>query len=195
MAPSAATNTGAAFANRGAASAGRLLRLWCHEACRVFGDRLCEEKDRVWFEQTLRHAVSMHSGGLKYETSVVEHTRNLNKELDNGNENGDANGSENGDANGSENGSQAPLLLYGNFIMGSENDTSDTGTKREYSYREIVGGMSELSAVVEGYLREHNSAANSKSNSGSNSGTATLPLVLFRSALEHTCRVSRILVS
>ena len=33
---------------------GSLLRLWFHECCRIFQDRLVSSEDRQWFEQKLR---------------------------------------------------------------------------------------------------------------------------------------------
>jgi hypothetical protein len=34
-----------------------LLRLWRHEMTRVFYDRLCENKDREWFQSQLRDVI------------------------------------------------------------------------------------------------------------------------------------------
>ena len=41
-------------------SAAGLVRLWAHEAMRVFHDRLVSGEDRAWFCGTLRQAVDRH---------------------------------------------------------------------------------------------------------------------------------------
>lgn len=40
----------------------RLQRLWCHEALRVYHDRLVDDGDREWFAGQLRTEVEMHFG-------------------------------------------------------------------------------------------------------------------------------------
>ena len=35
-----------------------LLRLWYHESCRVFQDRLVSEEDRQWFSSQLEEKIS-----------------------------------------------------------------------------------------------------------------------------------------
>ena len=37
-----------------------IIRLWCHEVCRSFYDRLTSEKDKSLFSSTLNHIVAEH---------------------------------------------------------------------------------------------------------------------------------------
>ena len=43
-------------------SASSLARLWTHEACRVFGDRLVDDTDRTWFAALVSRVVRRHFG-------------------------------------------------------------------------------------------------------------------------------------
>lgn len=44
-----------------------LLRLWYHESCRVFQDRLVNDEDRDWFDKLLKEKMTKN-----FETSVEE---------------------------------------------------------------------------------------------------------------------------
>jgi dynein heavy chain len=45
-----------------------LLRLWCHEECRVVRDRLIDEGDRDWFNATLKEMLAVHMS-TEWETA------------------------------------------------------------------------------------------------------------------------------
>ncbi|XP_059505480.1 dynein axonemal heavy chain 1 [Stegostoma tigrinum] len=112
-----------------------LLRLWYHESCRVFKDRLVNETDRNWFEH-LTHSMLSELG-----TSFEE---------------------------------VAPQLpvLYGDFMaVGSET--------RIYQF---IDNMEKLVHVIEEYMDDFNQTSTSK-----------LKIVLFMDAIQHICRISRIL--
>jgi len=44
-----------------------LVRLWCHEALRVFGDRLVDDQDRDWFTRHLESMCAQHFGTRLYD--------------------------------------------------------------------------------------------------------------------------------
>lgn len=35
-----------------------IVRLWYHECCRVYQDRLVNDADRIWFDELLRHKIT-----------------------------------------------------------------------------------------------------------------------------------------
>ncbi|XP_032892704.1 dynein heavy chain 1, axonemal [Amblyraja radiata] len=112
-----------------------LLRLWYHESCRVFKDRLVNDHDRKWFE-TL-----MHSKLVELGTSF-EHV--------------------------------APELpvLYGDFLaIGTDN-----------KIYEFIADHEKMVSVIEEYMDDFNQTSTNK-----------LKLILFMDAIQHICRISRIL--
>ncbi|GCB75068.1 hypothetical protein scyTo_0017288 [Scyliorhinus torazame] len=112
-----------------------LLRLWYHESCRVFKDRLVNDSDRNWFEKLV------HSKLLELGTNFEE---------------------------------VAPQLpvLYGDFMaIGSDN--------RIYQF---IDNMEKMVQVIDEYMEDFNQTSTSK-----------LRLVLFMDAIQHVCRISRIL--
>lgn len=52
--------TGMAAAGSTLQSVDDLARLWVHESLRVFGDRLVDDQDRLWFSGALSSAVETH---------------------------------------------------------------------------------------------------------------------------------------
>uniref|UniRef100_A0A8C3EP56 Dynein axonemal heavy chain 1 n=1 Tax=Corvus moneduloides TaxID=1196302 RepID=A0A8C3EP56_CORMO len=100
-----------------------LLRLWYHESCRVFRDRLVSDEDRSWFDNLM--------------TKKMEEFGTTFKEV-------------------------IPTLpvLFGDFMEPGAN----------------------VKLVIEDYLEEYNQ-----------SNTPELKLVLFMDAIQHICRISRIL--
>ncbi|XP_067907506.1 dynein axonemal heavy chain 1 [Heterodontus francisci] len=112
-----------------------LLRLWYHESCRVFKDRLVNDSDRNWFENL------MHSKLLELGTSFEEVAP------------------------------QQPVL-YGDFMaIGTDN--------RIYQF---IDNMEKMVQVIEEYMDDFNQTSTNK-----------LKLVLFMDAIQHICRISRIL--
>lgn len=56
------------------------VRLWSHECLRVFSDRLIDDKDRLWFAETLNKVVTFH-----FDMKYVEDVRGPNSTLIYGN--------------------------------------------------------------------------------------------------------------
>ncbi|NWW95122.1 DYH1 protein, partial [Rhynochetos jubatus] len=113
----------------------QLLRLWYHESCRVFCDRLVSEEDRIWFDNLMR---SMMEGlGTTFEEVVPSQP-----------------------------------VLFGDFM--------EPGASMKL-YK-AIDSQEKLKVVIEDYLEEYNQI-----------NTPELKLVLFVDAIEHICRISRIL--
>uniref|UniRef100_A0A8C3UWY6 Dynein axonemal heavy chain 1 n=1 Tax=Catharus ustulatus TaxID=91951 RepID=A0A8C3UWY6_CATUS len=100
-----------------------LLRLWYHESCRVFCDRLVSEEDRTWFDKLMME--KMEEFGTTFEEVIPFQP-----------------------------------VLFGDFMEPGAN----------------------VKLVIEDYLEEYNQ-----------SHTPELKLVLFMDAIQHICRISRIL--
>ncbi|XP_051777061.1 dynein axonemal heavy chain 1 [Erpetoichthys calabaricus] len=112
-----------------------LLRLWYHESCRVFQDRLVNKEDRDWFDELMES--KMRDFGVTYEEVVP-----------------------------------SKPVIFGDFIMpGAEN--------KVYQY---IEDKDKLARVIEEYMEDFNQISTSK-----------MKLVLFMDAVEHICRISRIL--
>ncbi|XP_053933024.1 dynein axonemal heavy chain 1 [Cuculus canorus] len=112
-----------------------LLRLWYHESCRVFCDRLVSEEDRTWFDDLMKRM--MEELGTTFEEVVPSQP-----------------------------------VLFGDFMEPGAN------TK----LYQAINSQEELKVVIEDYLEEYNQ-----------SNTPELKLVLFMDAIQHICRISRIL--
>uniref|UniRef100_A0A8C3ERS2 Dynein axonemal heavy chain 1 n=1 Tax=Corvus moneduloides TaxID=1196302 RepID=A0A8C3ERS2_CORMO len=110
-----------------------LLRLWYHESCRVFRDRLVSDEDRSWFDNLM--------------TKKMEEFGTTFKEV-------------------------IPTLpvLFGDFMEPGAN----------VKVYQAIDSQDKL--VIEDYLEEYNQ-----------SNTPELKLVLFMDAIQHICRISRIL--
>ncbi|NXR16043.1 DYH1 protein, partial [Semnornis frantzii] len=112
-----------------------LLRLWYHESCRVFCDRMVSEDDQTWFDNLMKSA--MEELGMTFEEVVPSQP-----------------------------------VLFGDFM--------EPGASVKL-YKEILS-QEMLKAVIEDYLEEYNQV-----------NTPELKLVLFMDAIQHICRISRIL--
>ncbi|NXX96308.1 DYH1 protein, partial [Centropus bengalensis] len=112
-----------------------LLRLWYHESCRVFCDRLVNEEDRTWFDNLMRHMMG------EFDTTFEEVV-------------------------------PSQPVLFGDFMEPGAN------TK----LYQAIDSQEELKLVIEDYLEEYNQ-----------NNTPELKLVLFMDAIQHICRISRIL--
>ncbi|KAG8436117.1 hypothetical protein GDO86_007286 [Hymenochirus boettgeri] len=113
----------------------QLLKLWYHESCRVFQDRLVNEEDRSWFDELLKGR--MEEFGASYQDVVP----------------------------------QQPVL-FGDFMTpGSDN--------KRY---QLIEDRDKLNRVIEEYMEEYNQI-----------NTAKMKIVLFLDAIQHICRISRVL--
>ncbi|KAM6256563.1 LOW QUALITY PROTEIN: dynein axonemal heavy chain 1 [Porphyrio hochstetteri] len=113
----------------------QLLRLWYHESCRVFRDRLVSKEDQTWFDNLMKSM--MEEMGTTFEEVVP---------------------------------SQA--VLFGDFMEPGANVRL---------YRAIES-QEKLQVVLEDYLEDYNQT-----------NSPELQLVLFADAVQHVCRISRIL--
>ncbi|XP_072136794.1 dynein axonemal heavy chain 1 isoform X1 [Mobula birostris] len=112
-----------------------LLRLWYHESCRVFKDRLVNDTDRNWFENL------MHNKLLNLGTRFEEIAAQL-------------------------------PVLYGDFMaIGTDN-----------KIYEFIPDYEKMISVIEEYMDDFNQTSTNK-----------LKLILFMDAIQHICRISRIL--
>uniref|UniRef100_A0A8C3GR01 Dynein axonemal heavy chain 1 n=1 Tax=Cairina moschata TaxID=8855 RepID=A0A8C3GR01_CAIMO len=110
-----------------------LLRLWYHESCRVFSDRLVTKEDQTWFDNLMK--------------SMMEELDTTFEEV-----------------------VPSQPVLFGDFM---EQDA------HVRLYKEI---NSQEKIVIEDYLEEYNQTH-----------TTELKLELFMDAMQHICRISRIL--
>uniref|UniRef100_A0A8B9MD76 Dynein axonemal heavy chain 1 n=1 Tax=Accipiter nisus TaxID=211598 RepID=A0A8B9MD76_9AVES len=106
-----------------------LLRLWYHESCRVFCDRLVSKEDRTWFDNLMKSM--MEELGTTFEEVIPSQP-----------------------------------VLFGDFMEPATIDCF----------------CPQLKVVIEDYLEEYNQI-----------NTPELKLVLFMDAIQHICRISRIL--
>nr|XP_009665828.1 PREDICTED: dynein heavy chain 1, axonemal [Struthio camelus australis] len=112
-----------------------LLRLWYHESCRVFCDRLVSEEDRTWFDSLMKHM--MEELGTTFEEVIPSQP-----------------------------------VLFGDFMV----QGADT------KLYEVIDSQEKLKVVIEDYLEEYNQ-----------NNTTEMKLVLFMDAMQHICRICRIL--
>ncbi|NWQ64257.1 DYH1 protein, partial [Neopipo cinnamomea] len=112
-----------------------LLRLWYHESCRVFCDRLVNEEDRTWFDNLMKK--KMEEFGTTFEQVIPSQP-----------------------------------VLFGDFMEPGAN----------VKLYKAVDSQEKLKVVIEDYLEEYNQ-----------NNTPELKLVLFMDAIQHICRISRIL--
>ncbi|KAM4613811.1 dynein axonemal heavy chain 1 [Polymixia lowei] len=113
----------------------QLLRLWYHESCRVFQDRLVSAEDRTCFDRLMQARVQEF--GCSFEEAVP-----------------------------------CRPLLYGDFMTPGAND-------KVYS---LIEDKEKLSRVMEEYMEDYNQFSTTK-----------MKLVLFMDAIQHVCRISRVL--
>uniref|UniRef100_A0A803YQF6 Dynein axonemal heavy chain 1 n=1 Tax=Meleagris gallopavo TaxID=9103 RepID=A0A803YQF6_MELGA len=106
-----------------------LLRLWYHESCRVFCDRLVTKEDQTWFDNLMK--------------SMMEELDTTFEEV-----------------------VPSQPVLFGDFM--------EPGAH--------IKLYEEIDSVLEDYLEEYNQT-----------NTAELKLELFMDAMQHICRISRIL--
>ena len=126
-----------------------MIKLWCHEALRVFNDRLVFDEDREWFNSHLDRVLPNHFGVRFYD---------LFKDMDEDNK-------------GEIEWSDLRKLFFGGYM-------SEDGSGK---YQE-VGDLDELQEKMDDYLREYNTQSRKP-----------MDLVLFRFAIEHISRISRII--
>ncbi|KAM6325251.1 LOW QUALITY PROTEIN: dynein axonemal heavy chain 1 [Podargus strigoides] len=112
-----------------------LLRLWYHESCRVFCDRLVCKEDRTWFDSLMKSM--MEELGTTFEEVIPSQP-----------------------------------VLFGDFMEPGAN-------VKVYN---AIDSQEKLKAVIGDYLEEYNQT-----------NTPELKLVLFMDAIQHICRISRIL--
>uniref|UniRef100_G1MWR4 Dynein axonemal heavy chain 1 n=1 Tax=Meleagris gallopavo TaxID=9103 RepID=G1MWR4_MELGA len=112
-----------------------LLRLWYHESCRVFCDRLVTKEDQTWFDNLMK--------------SMMEELDTTFEEV-----------------------VPSQPVLFGDFM--------EPGA--HIKLYEEIDSQEKLKGVLEDYLEEYNQT-----------NTAELKLELFMDAMQHICRISRIL--
>ncbi|XP_035980517.1 dynein heavy chain 1, axonemal isoform X4 [Fundulus heteroclitus] len=113
----------------------QLLRLWYHESCRVFQDRLVCASDRDWLNSLLKDCIQ---GFDCHFEDVVPHLP----------------------------------VLYGDFAC----------PESDQNVYAAIEDKEDLAKVMELYVEDYN-----------HSNRTRKPLVLFMDAIEHVCRISRIL--
>jgi dynein heavy chain, axonemal len=111
-----------------------VLKLWCHESCRVFRDRLINDEDRTWYNNAVLNQLQTH-------LSCPHWTVNDFKDL-----------------------------IYGNFL-----------TRTPKVYQEFTD-KEKINSLLMEYLEEYNITYPTR-----------MELVFFSDAINHICRISRIL--
>uniref|UniRef100_A0A8B9RRP5 Dynein axonemal heavy chain 1 n=1 Tax=Accipiter nisus TaxID=211598 RepID=A0A8B9RRP5_9AVES len=117
-----------------------LLRLWYHESCRVFCDRLVSKEDRTWFDNLMKSM--MEELGTTFEEVIPSQP-----------------------------------VLFGDFMEPGANIKLYKAINSQEEVRTLG-----IMVVIEDYLEEYNQI-----------NTPELKLVLFMDAIQHICRISRIL--
>ncbi|XP_060766195.1 dynein axonemal heavy chain 1 [Neoarius graeffei] len=112
-----------------------LLRLWYHESCRVFQDRLVSLEDRDWFNKLLQEHIEEF--GCSFQEVVP-----------------------------------CQPVLFGDFM----NPDSDN------KLYQLIEDQEKLVQVMEEYMDDYNQMS-----------TAKMKLVLFMDAIQHVCRIARVL--
>ncbi|XP_043932324.1 dynein axonemal heavy chain 1 [Protopterus annectens] len=112
-----------------------LLRLWYHESCRVFQDRLVNDEDRYWFDELMKNKIVEF--GTIFEEVVPYQP-----------------------------------VLYGDFMV------PGVDTKMY----QLIEDQNKMVHVIEEYMEDYNQISTTK-----------MKLVLFMDAVQHICRISRIL--
>ncbi|XP_027011591.1 dynein axonemal heavy chain 1 isoform X2 [Tachysurus fulvidraco] len=113
----------------------QLLRLWYHESCRVFQDRLVSPEDRDWFDKILEERIVEF--GCSFQEVVP-----------------------------------CQPVLFGDFMIpGTDNKVY-----------QLIEDKEKLARVMEEYMDDYNQLS-----------TAKMKLVLFMDAVQHVCRIARIL--
>ncbi|KAJ3328189.1 Dynein heavy chain 7, axonemal [Blyttiomyces sp. JEL0837] len=128
----------------------KMIRLWCHEAYRVFYDRLVDDSDREWFFTMAQDICTRHFG-----TKFIDVFKHLDTNKDGKIEDDDMRS-----------------LMFGDYMF------PDAAVK---VYDEVMD-VGHASEVIKQQLDEYNQVSKSPMN-----------LVIFRFAIEHVSRVSRIL--
>ncbi|XP_071059360.1 dynein axonemal heavy chain 1-like [Pseudochaenichthys georgianus] len=113
----------------------QLLRLWYHESCRIFRDRLVCAEDVDWFNRLLKDCIQDFD--CNFEEAVP-----------------------------------CQPVLYGDFMIPGADPKVYT----------LIEDMEQLAKVMEKYMEDYNQFSTTK-----------MKLVLFMDAIEHVCRISRIL--
>lgn len=126
----------------------KMVRLWSHEALRVFYDRLVDDSDRAWFFGNMK-AVTEREFGMSFDKVHSIYDENKDGVVD-------------------EN--EVRSLFFGTYA-----------SEKDKVYNEVQN-VTELTTVMEGYLTNFN-----------NLSKKPMDLVLFRFAIEHLSRVSRVL--
>mmetsp|Transcript_7627 Transcript_7627/g.14387 ORF Transcript_7627/g.14387 Transcript_7627/m.14387 type:complete len:3920 (+) Transcript_7627:928-12687(+) len=128
--------------NRSITEPDTMIRLWIHEASRVFNDRLINNEDKNWFQGLI----------MKQIISVFRKDWNLEELY------------------------SAGPILFGDFMKGSSADEEDR-------FYEEIRDMKKLVVVMNRYLEDYNDY-----------NPVAMQLVFFEDALEHICRICRILI-
>ncbi|XP_075430348.1 dynein axonemal heavy chain 1 isoform X2 [Ascaphus truei] len=113
----------------------QLLRLWYHEGCRVFQDRLVNEEDRDWFDDLMQGR--MQEFGASFQEVVP----------------------------------QQPVL-FGDFMTPGS----------DVKIYQLIEDREKLLQVILEYMEDYNQI-----------NTTKMKLVLFLDAVQHICRISRVL--
>ncbi|XP_054711131.1 dynein axonemal heavy chain 3-like [Uloborus diversus] len=127
--------------------ANKLIRLWIHEAYRVFYDRLVDDSDRLKFFEIISETTNLHF--KQPLNKVLSHLTSGTLEDD-----------------------DIRNLFFGDYMHPDE----------ETRIYDEVQDLTELSEVMNGYLDDFNQMTKTP-----------MHLVLFKFALEHVSRISRVL--
>ncbi|XP_069500104.1 dynein axonemal heavy chain 1 [Ambystoma mexicanum] len=112
-----------------------LLRLWYHEGCRIFKDRLVNEEDRTWFDGLMKE--KMQEFGTTFDEVISDQP-----------------------------------VLYGDFMSPGA----------DVKIYQLIEDKTKMVRVIEDYMEDFNQI-----------NTKKMKLVLFMDAIQHICRISRIL--
>ncbi|KAJ3238670.1 Dynein heavy chain 3, axonemal [Chytriomyces hyalinus] len=128
----------------------KMTRLWCHEAYRVFYDRLVDDSDRSWFFTCIQDILTRHFG-TRFSDVFSHLDSNKDGKIDE---------------------DDMRSLMFGDFIVPTA----------AIKYYDEVTDVLAVADIVKQQLDEYNQITKAPMN-----------LVIFRFAIEHVSRISRIL--
>eukprot|EP00795_Rhopilema_esculentum_P014239 gene14239-5264_t len=174
-----------------------IIRLWCHEVCRSFQDRMVENKDQVTFSAILNNTVMENfCGNIEIRMTDPNEHQILSRESSSLEKKTGKNRVKFKDIESSKTADYAGPLITFQHLLGEEKTLTDIKfTKHLFLYGSL--GAEGAGEHDKGYVEcqdQHVEEALRKSLSiNISSDSKQVDLVLYKDAMQHAVRISRIL--